>query len=450
MFFHWTSLIGLSLFIVIGFNNCGEGLQRSANLSINENAPVDSLSNPIGIFDPVSGEPHLQLSATGLREGSDLSQWNRNLISYTVNQPLWSDHALKSRFIYLPSGKRMEFSQDHWGLPEGAVLVKHFAMEISPGVIRDLETRVMVKGEGPSDWTPLSYRWSEDGLQAQLVLDQPGENTIELEIASGAIGGSRVQRYEIPNRQACNQCHNSGNGFTRGVQTPQLNREENGINQIAQLRDQGVFSNPFDIPGDLENLPRFYAIDGNEGSEFDKLRSYLSVHCASCHFPGSSDFCEVADNDFRYQSLTLPGLLASGPANGIIAGEPSQSPLWLAVNRDLGGRMPQFGSNIQDDQFVDFLGDFITALDQGSATEPPSSQPPNPPPTPPPVEESGFADIPINVLFAEVAGFNSGVYKKKNATESCRVVQPLQGVTIDVATFRILTMSDYLGEPCQN
>ena len=48
-----------------------------------------------------------------------------SLIPYSVNAPLWSDGAIKSRFLALPSAdSRIDFTGSKaWGLPEKTVLV---------------------------------------------------------------------------------------------------------------------------------------------------------------------------------------------------------------------------------------------------------------------------------------------------------------------------------------
>jgi len=49
------------------------------------------------------------------------------LIPYTVNSPLWSDGAIKTRWLALPAGSSIGFSENGaWTFPEGTVFVKNF------------------------------------------------------------------------------------------------------------------------------------------------------------------------------------------------------------------------------------------------------------------------------------------------------------------------------------
>jgi hypothetical protein len=71
------------------------------------------------------------------------------LIPYTVNSPLWSDAALKQRWMALPTGTQIQFSPTgEWSFPNGSVFVKHFALQTNendPSLLRRLETRLLVR-----------------------------------------------------------------------------------------------------------------------------------------------------------------------------------------------------------------------------------------------------------------------------------------------------------------
>ena len=53
----------------------------------------------------------------------------------------------------------MSFSASgNWQFPVGTVLVKHFELEVPPGVMRRIETRVLLRHE--CGWEGYTYRWN--------------------------------------------------------------------------------------------------------------------------------------------------------------------------------------------------------------------------------------------------------------------------------------------------
>jgi hypothetical protein len=64
------------------------------------------------------------LSQTGAFTDTARLQAAPGLIPYTVNSPLWSDGAVKSRWMALPNGTKIEFSEKgEWKFPNGTVFV---------------------------------------------------------------------------------------------------------------------------------------------------------------------------------------------------------------------------------------------------------------------------------------------------------------------------------------
>ena len=91
-----------------------------------------------------------RLSQTGLFRSVKGHVPEPALISYTVNAPLWSDGAYKERYIALPGAKsQIDVTPNAgWNFPDGAILVKSFALEIeegNPGSRRWIETRLLIK-----------------------------------------------------------------------------------------------------------------------------------------------------------------------------------------------------------------------------------------------------------------------------------------------------------------
>jgi hypothetical protein len=72
-------------------------------------------------------------------------------VSYEVNTPLWSDGALKSRWMGVPTGDKICYqATGEWSFPDGTVFVKHFDLpidETDATQTRRLETRLLVRDD---------------------------------------------------------------------------------------------------------------------------------------------------------------------------------------------------------------------------------------------------------------------------------------------------------------
>ena len=100
---------------------------------------------------PVAEAPDFPRTLTATKCYSDVPRRipALGLIPYDVNSPLWSDGALKRRFLILPEGATIDFTEKYtWTLPVGTILVKEFLIEREPGnpaSIYPMETRFIVK-----------------------------------------------------------------------------------------------------------------------------------------------------------------------------------------------------------------------------------------------------------------------------------------------------------------
>src|SRR6185503_3041258 len=81
-------------------------------------------------------------------------------VPYEVNSPLWSDGAVKHRFIKVPEGQRVTVAEDGGlALPVGTVFMKTF--DLPP---RHVETRAMIVGN--TETYGVTYRWNPEGTEA--------------------------------------------------------------------------------------------------------------------------------------------------------------------------------------------------------------------------------------------------------------------------------------------
>ena len=136
----------------------------------------DELIAPTGPGDSVNIDPgdlpYDSLSTYGFFTGNlQELQPVPGVLPYSPITPLFSDYALKSRFVWMPSGRKAFYVGDDAPLdfPDGTVLIKNFWFErVQPaGTKRVLETRMLFKRNGA--WEFANYKWN--AAQTEAVLD---------------------------------------------------------------------------------------------------------------------------------------------------------------------------------------------------------------------------------------------------------------------------------------
>ena len=317
---------------------------------------------------PVFSGPPLPETLADTGAFSDLASLTPapGVIPYEVNHPFWSDDAHKRRWVAIPDADQMLGFEEHegWSAPAGTVWVKHFDLELTPGVAassRRIETRFLVRQT--NGVYGITYRWTSE-TNAVLV---PAEGLDETIVRT--INGVPVpQTWHYPSRSECLVCHVRGAGFALSFNTAQLNREVDwdGVrtHQIAALAAAGYLTN---APAALHPLPRHAGIADDEASLEWRARSYLAANCAFCHQPGGPGRGQF---DLRAQTgTTATGVLNGGllddwgnPANRVIVpGDVTHSVLWRRLATRGPERMPPLASSIADAAGVALLESWIVA-----------------------------------------------------------------------------------------
>ncbi len=319
--------------------------------------------------NPVAGFP-LQLSDTGLFTDTASLTPASGLIEYNVNTELWSDYALKRRWIALPNNSQIQFdSVDLWQFPVESVFVKHFTMEMLQGDSSSavhMETRVLIhQNQG---WQGVTYRWNEAQTDATLVEESATEEVIVADI--NFPNSQREQTYFYPGPTDCLRCHTSIAGRVLGPRTQQLNGNfdyaQRTANQLTSWNHIGLFDRNI---GEGNQYSRFSALTDSSASLEQRSRDYLDANCAFCHQPGGPTPVNI---DLRASTLlTDMGLLAEEPNSGnlgidgaklIYPGNRQLSILWQRMNANDDNRMPTVGSHIQDPTALSIIGDWIDSL----------------------------------------------------------------------------------------
>jgi uncharacterized repeat protein (TIGR03806 family) len=283
------------------------------------------------------------LSATGCMNADDPRLPGPALIPYAVNSELWSDGAVKQRWMALPNGSHIDIDDSgDWEMPRGSVLVKHFALNE-----RLVETRLFVRHED-GGWGGYSYEWNEAQTEAYLLAGAKSRKVVDV-------------FWQYPSRNQCMQCHTEAAGGSLGLETAQLNRATvypTGIraNQLTTLSHIGVLP---PIEGDADRLvsPWDASADINE-----RARSYLHANCSFCHRPdgpgqGPEDFrFHLANRDIgAVEEPPTQGDLKIADARLIAPGEPDRSLLLHRMEVLFRGRMPPLGTAVVHEEAVELI-----------------------------------------------------------------------------------------------
>lgn len=309
------------------------------------------------------------------------------LIPFTVNAPLWSDHAVKRRWVAVPDGTTVGFdTTDPWDFPVGSVTVKHFDLPVDdddPTDLQRLETRFIVK-TGNDSWYGVTYVWRADGSEADLLA--AGGTTAFYDVATSG-GGMRQQRWDFPSRSDCLTCHNSNAGFSLGLKTRQLNGDftypDNGVtdNQLRSWNHVGLFDQHVSDTS-LSILQRLVHLNDSEATLERRSRSMLDVNCTHCHQPGGPGH---GDMDTRFSTPLPEQFIIDGPvqdglgiegARIVAPRDPHRSILFHRTGlRGDAEQMPPVGSNLVDEVAIAVLRDWIESMPGQPVFEPPSLDP---------------------------------------------------------------------------
>ncbi len=299
------------------------------------------------------------------------------LIPYTVNSPLWSDGAMKSRWLVVPANTVIGFAATgEWTFPAGTVFVKHFDLpvdETNPNILHRLETRLLVRDTDGTVYGA-SYKWRADLSDADLVSTGTNED-IEIKTATG----TRVQKWFYPGRQDCITCHTTIAGGVLGVKTRQLNGDfkyPDGVtdNQLRTLSHLALFDVPLNEKK-ISRLPKLAAVTDPHASPNLRIRSYLDANCAMCHRPGGAG----AFFDARFDTPLAKQNLINGPVqnplgiNGakvIAPGDTNRSVLFRRISIAGENQMPPLAKNVVNEKAVAVFAKWISGLHVAPPTLP--------------------------------------------------------------------------------
>lgn len=300
------------------------------------------------------------------------------LIPYSVNTPLWSDGAVKLRWMALPENTRIHFTPTgQWQFPSGTVFVKTFQLPVNdsnPKILRRLETRLLVRDTNGYVYGA-SYKWRSDNSDADLVTAGITED-----IPVKTPGGIRIQHWFYPGRQDCLTCHTAVSGGVLGVKTGQLNGDftyPDGVkdNQLREWNHLGLFDASL-TEQDIPHLEKLVAVTDTSASLEMRVRSYLDANCSQCHRPGGAE----AFFDARFATPLAKQDIINGPvadplgiseAKIVVPGKPDKSVLLRRISFVGPLEMPPLARNVNDTNAIRTIAEWIRSLPKEAATLPP-------------------------------------------------------------------------------
>jgi mono/diheme cytochrome c family protein len=305
---------------------------------------------------------------------------NPALLPYTVNSPLWSDGAEKTRWLAVPnngapytSGEQISFvSTGEWVFPSGTVFVKHFELgtnDSNPALRRRLETRLLVRDTNDTIYG-LTYRWRADNSDADLLSDSTNDTIV---ITSSS--GTRTQNWFYPSPQDCITCHNPNAGHVLGVKTRQLNGDflypSSGVadNQLRTLNHLGLFT-PALNENAISNYTKLVPVTQLNAGFEARMRSYLDANCAQCHRPGGvvGNWDARYDTPLAYQNIidgAVFNTFGIPNAKEVAAADLSRSIMYLRMNTNGLAKMPPLARHVIDTNAVAALVDWILSYTPG-------------------------------------------------------------------------------------
>jgi cytochrome c553 len=261
--------------------------------------------------------------------------------SFAPQFQLWSDGAVKQRWVYLPECSVIDTrDMDDWSLPVGARMWKEFAVD---GV--RIETRLIERvALGAQDFRFTAYLWNDGETDAQRVPD-------------GQLD-AKGTTHDVPDEDACRRCHGShekGGGRPSralGLSALQLSHANAGLT-LDGLDAEGLLSVP---------PAASYIVPGNDIER--AALGYLHANCGHCH-NATADAVPQVDMDLwlRIDQLTVDTTSAYATTVGqpntifndqnvsarIEPGNPQSSAVWYRMNqRGNSAQMPPLASELSD------------------------------------------------------------------------------------------------------
>lgn len=334
-----------------------------------------ALAKPAAAVDVAAitaDKPPEALSAFGFFDDLTVRKPAAGVIPYDLATPLFTDFALKYRYVFVPPGQAANYVADEaFAFPVGSALIKTFAypadFAMPDEAIRMVETRVLL--HGADGWKAYAYVWNE--AQSDATLKLAGA---KIPMAFRDDAGATVSfTYAVPNKNQCKGCHALNDAVTPiGPKARNLNRvADHGAgakNQLAAWIEAGILAGAPD-PAAIPAVPDWR----DEARPVEaRARAWLDVNCAHCHRaegPASNSglFLTWGESDPTALGIGKRPVAAGRGAGDlefdIAPGEPERSILHRrTASVEPGVMMPELGRSLSDPDAVALLARWIAGL----------------------------------------------------------------------------------------
>jgi len=310
--------------------------------------PDDSVTTSVDEFPQLLSETGCFVNTTN---GLDVVE---SAIPFNVSSSLYTDGALKNRWMAIPDGTEIEVLENgDFIYPVGSVLLKEFSLSG-----KKIETRLLMKNDA-NQWNGYTYEWNNEQTEAVLL---PAGKTVNV----GDV------EYQIPSRVQCQSCHNDSVNGAIGPEYRQLNIDHAYSdtltkNQIEYLTTIGFIDEmALSKQQELTALPDYHLSDfTNE----QRVSSFVHSNCAYCHNPtgparGNLDFrWQVQDQWNACNKDPEISTLGVEDAKLIAPGHPNKSMIYKRLNTTELYKMPPIGRTTIQQDVVEFLGDYINEVE---------------------------------------------------------------------------------------
>jgi uncharacterized repeat protein (TIGR03806 family) len=317
--------------------------------------------------------PYANLSQYQFFKGDIKNQQpSYGVIPYKPASELFTDYALKSRFVWLPNGTKATYTTDAevLNLPVGSALIKTFYYNnvLPTNATKIIETRVMIKKA--NGWIFAEYLWNDE--QTDAILQTQGST----KPVSWTDQNNIVQsiNYEIPDQTDCTTCHaNNGINQPIGIKPQNLNNNFNypssQKNQLAKWIEFGYLEN--NLPANIVST-----VDYKDSSRSlnVRVRSYFDINCAHCHeVGGNAEYMKTIRlafnqtvNPSNMGVCIPPDILVPGIDRGFII-KPNNTNestiLYLLTTNQSNFKMPRIGRTIAHQEGIDLVTEWINSLE---------------------------------------------------------------------------------------
>lgn len=306
------------------------------------------------------------------KESAMVNPVGDNSHPYSLSAPLFTDYALKDRFIFMPKGESMDYNADRtFTFPENTIITKTFSYPedfAKKKNIKQIETRILIKRK--DGWKALPYVWDQE--KGEAFLSRTGK---QLPVSFIRNGKKTSFTYTVPSQNQCFSCHGiAGKLKPIGPQAKSLNFEHeyaDGVerNQLAYLRELRVLTG-LHLVDKAPKAPNYF---DKKIDIVSRARSYLHANCAHCHSPmgrakTSGLFLEFERdiNSIEYGNCKPP--VAAGRGAGelkytIHPGHPRKSILIHRMDSDdPGSMMPEIGRGLIHREGVELMEAYIKQM----------------------------------------------------------------------------------------